>query len=316
MDKNKEYISRINIVIDYISNNLTSDLSLSSLAEIGAFSKFHFHRIFYSIIGETLNDFVKRIKLEKAANLILYNKDKSITEIAYECGFSSSANFARDFKQYFNVSAKELRSNGYLNESNNRKLKSNIWKLNSNNGKVFNIEYDYNDFTLDELLKEFKMKTEIKEIKSMRVAYVRTFTGYNNEGIQKSWDKLCKWGFARNLFNEKTLVIGMSHDNPEITEAGKCRYDSCITIDDSIKVDGEIGEQTIEGGKYAVYHFEGTLGELQKAYNDFMGIWVHENGFQIENKPVFEIYITQPDSKDLSKKFKSDIYVPVKPAVL
>lgn len=112
------------------------------------------------------------------------------------------------------MSAKELRLNGYLNESNNRKLKSNIWKLISNNGKVFNIEYDYNDFTLDELLKEFKMKTEIKEIKSMKVAYVRTFTGYNNEGIQKSWDKLCKWGAARNLFNEKTLVIGMSHDNP------------------------------------------------------------------------------------------------------
>jgi len=47
-----------------------------------------------------------------------------------------------------------------------------------------------------------------------------------------------------------------------------------------------------------------------------MGIWIHENGYQIENKPVFEIYITYPDSKNLSKKFKSDIYVSVKPAIL
>ena len=50
-----EYIVRINKVIDYIQNNLNSQLDLETLARIAYFSKFHFHRIFTAMIGETLN---------------------------------------------------------------------------------------------------------------------------------------------------------------------------------------------------------------------------------------------------------------------
>ena len=57
----KEYTSRINKVLDYIENNLDRSFTLDELARVANFSKFHFHRIFYSFIGETLFQFIQRI---------------------------------------------------------------------------------------------------------------------------------------------------------------------------------------------------------------------------------------------------------------
>jgi len=67
----KEYIHRINRVIDYIEKNLDQDLGLEKLSEVAHFSPFHFHRIFSAFMGETLNGFIRRIRVEKAASMLL-----------------------------------------------------------------------------------------------------------------------------------------------------------------------------------------------------------------------------------------------------
>ena len=59
----KEYIHRINRVVDYIEANLDEDHSLEKLAGVACFSPFHFHRIFRALTGETINNYVKRIRL-------------------------------------------------------------------------------------------------------------------------------------------------------------------------------------------------------------------------------------------------------------
>ena len=61
---NNEYRMRINRTIDYIRAHYAEDLSLEKLASIACFSKFHFHRLFRAVVGETLNDYVQRIRLE------------------------------------------------------------------------------------------------------------------------------------------------------------------------------------------------------------------------------------------------------------
>ena len=91
----KEYKSRISRVIKYIDDNLNKELSLETLADAACFSPFHFHRIFNAIVGETPGDFVKRLRIEKAANQLIYFNDQPITQIALNCGYSSSASFAR-----------------------------------------------------------------------------------------------------------------------------------------------------------------------------------------------------------------------------
>ena len=84
------YISRINSVLDYIEDNLSEPLTLQELSDIANFSRFHFHRIFSTFMGETLSQFIWRVRLQKAAAILVNEKSKSITEIALDCGFSSS----------------------------------------------------------------------------------------------------------------------------------------------------------------------------------------------------------------------------------
>lgn len=71
MDKTSDYIERINKVIDYIELNLASDIQLDDLAQIACFSKYHFHRIFYSFTDESLYSFVTRLRTERSAVLLL-----------------------------------------------------------------------------------------------------------------------------------------------------------------------------------------------------------------------------------------------------
>lgn len=100
-----EYISRINRVLDYIESHLANSLTLDELANVAKFSKFHFHRIFSSFIGETVFEFIQRIRLERAADMLKTAPNKSITEICYDCGFINQSSFAKIFKKHFRVSA-------------------------------------------------------------------------------------------------------------------------------------------------------------------------------------------------------------------
>jgi AraC family transcriptional regulator len=74
----EEYIAWINRVMDYVEKNYNKALILDGLADIAGFSRFHFHRIFSAMAGEPLNQFVIRIRVEKAAAMLINNpKDHS-----------------------------------------------------------------------------------------------------------------------------------------------------------------------------------------------------------------------------------------------
>ena len=96
-----EYLFRLNRTLDYIRDHCAEDLTLAKLAKVACFSKYHFHRIFRTLLGETVNRHVRRVRLEKAVRMLTFDKDKSIIDIALDCGFSSSQNFAKAFKAHF-----------------------------------------------------------------------------------------------------------------------------------------------------------------------------------------------------------------------
>lgn len=85
--QHKEYIARINRVLDYIEAHLAESLTLEELAAISCFSPFHFHRIFRAFIGETVGQYISRLRLEKAATLLFSAPEKSITAIAARLRF-------------------------------------------------------------------------------------------------------------------------------------------------------------------------------------------------------------------------------------
>src|SRR5271169_5084739 len=110
---NSEYAQRINLVIDYLRGNLDRQVKLKEQARVACLSEFHFHRIFSAVSGETLNNFTNRLRLEKAARLLRYS-DQSVTDIALDCGFSSSATFSRAFRSGYDTSPSQFRKSGEI----------------------------------------------------------------------------------------------------------------------------------------------------------------------------------------------------------
>ena len=91
--ENIEHISRIRKVLDYIENNLHEELKLEIIAREGYYSPFHFHRIFKGVIGETLQEFILRKRMEKSVVLLTKDKYKLLDQIYFEVGFKSHSTF-------------------------------------------------------------------------------------------------------------------------------------------------------------------------------------------------------------------------------
>jgi len=316
-----EYMSRINRVIDYIEQHMQGEIRLSKMAEIANFSKFHFHRIFFGITGETLNAFLQRLRLEKAASLLIINQTISITQVALESGFSSSASFARAFKEKFNMSASEWRSKYTNTNSNPGKVISNFDQSKGNRSEdVQNISFYIDPVTNNQIWRIKKMdksqvNVEVKELPDMPVAYIRHIGPYKGDGdlFERIYTKLFKWAGARDLLNfPETKTMAIYHDNPDITDESKLRTSMCITVPEGTEVDGEIGKMIVEGGKHAIGHFELDVDEYEQAWKTIYGDWLPQSGYQPDDKPCFEIYHNDPNEHPKNKHIV-DICIPVKP---
>lgn len=299
----KEYIARINAVMDYIERNLDGDLRLTTLAGVAHFSPYHFHRIFASLTGETLNQFIRRIRVEKAASNLMANVELPLTEVSDKCGYSSLSVFSRSFRDAYKISPTEFRNGGFEKVSK-------ICKMNSKNDKLFQIKANY---LSTEFLTKNKVimdaKIEVKEMPTMNFAYVR-HTGQFDQ-IGKAYEKLFKWAGPRDLLKfPETKTATVYHDDPSVTDIENVRQSACITIGEDVKTDGEIGKMQVEGGKYAVGRFEIGVMEFEGAWNS-MCHWLADSGWQPADGYPYELYYND-HMQHPEQKFILDICIPVK----
>lgn len=299
----KEYNIRINKVLDYINNNYAEKINLLRLSEESCFSPFHFHRIFTSIVKETPNNYISRIRIEKAANLLLYFPHLSITEIAFKCGFDSSASFARSFKTYFDISASEWRKKN----SKICKDEGNIWKTFRNHSEYISGEIKI----ISQQNEVYEMNIQVKTMPTLTLAYVAHHEGYNSK-IHKAFDKLCSWAGPRGLLAGDVKVLGISWDNPDITPIDKCRYYACITVPDNTEVKDDIGLYKMPSSKCIIMKYQGKDDGIKGAYEYIYNTYLPGSGFQPADIPCYEIYFKSPDDEPVGE-FDMDICIPVRP---
>ena len=277
----EEHIKRIRKVLNYIDENLEDELSLEKLAEIGAYSTFHFHRIFRGIIGETLQEYINRKRIEKSAMMLSHQKQKSIEDIFLEAGFKSNSTFSKTFKKYFGISPSVFRKN-------TPEKFSKILQINSNDGQkevVFQ-QYLYHINQI-KFFMETNAKIEVKEMPEMHLASVLSI-GVQN--MENAYNKLIYWAISKNILpRENMKMISVYLDSFKVTAPDKVRILAGILLEESIKNDGEIFSETLPKGKYIVSRKEITLQDFEKAWQGLF-LWMNENGYQYRKTPPFEIY--------------------------
>jgi len=186
---------------------LVENPSLGEIAEAASFSKFHFHRLFQAQVGETVLEFTRRLRLEKAASQLHFDRDKDVTSIALDCGFSSSQNFAKAFKKHFSMSPTAYRqtdaySNGRNDERSGSKNGNTIRKdgntfRNPGNAAPAPLGHCHDDSDNRSYQRKGKNVTkenvEVKDVPALHVAYVRTIGEYGYEPAAKAFQVLEHW---------------------------------------------------------------------------------------------------------------------------
>ncbi len=299
----EEYLRRIHKVQDYIEQHIEQSLLIEELARAAGFSKYHFCRIFQGILHEPLAHYVNRIRMERALFLLAHRVDKNMTDIAYELGLSDSAVFSRTFKNYYGVSPSEYRKE----YSKNRKDSFLLSEYNKSTAKQ---ECSGNPYPVTGQI-------TIENLKEKQVAYVRHTGTY--ETLAREYEKLIRtlFDYANKqhlLIEGKNWVLAMYHDNPEFGEESQFRTSLCLTVPEDIRIkeDGILGEMKIEGGLYAVGHFQIQKEQYSDAWNYMYQEWITGSGFVPRDYNPFEVYRNIPSANE-SPVHEVDIYVPIEP---
>src|SRR5580693_7938609 len=95
-------LRQIQPVVAYAAGHLDQDVSLTALAEQAGLSAFHLHRVFSAAAGETPKQFTLRLRLARAAALLLSGRE-SVLNVALACGFQSHEAFCRAFRRCFGM---------------------------------------------------------------------------------------------------------------------------------------------------------------------------------------------------------------------
>ena len=290
------YIQRVNCAIDYITTHLDDDLPLKTLAEIAGFSEFHFHRIFKAIVGETLHQFVWRIRVERGAMLLRSDPTMRVLDAAVASGFTSLAGFSRAFKARFGLSPTQWDRQTRLQDER------------FGDAKQFPI---YHIAQLQTYQEEFVV--QFRPMPAQRLAYIRVHDSYSDpKQIEVAYNKLFDWYCERGGRLADTTLYGMSQDDRDITPLEQCRFDWCLRVPDSWQGDDEVSVRDFPECLLAFIPMNGETIQMEdRILQYFWRYWLPRSRYQPLNLPAMEIYRRFPHEVGWWDAFYMDCAVPV-----
>ncbi len=252
----------INRAIDYILAHINEEISVDDVASYCNFSKYYFSRMFKTETGESLYGFIKRVKMEQSAFRLKIEKDRTITDIGGDYGYSAS-NYSSAFKEHYRLSPMEFR-------------RSILQKSLEN--PILNDE----EITL-ESFQACNEKISVETFPDFFVIYERYKGDYG--------DLIVHWGGFLERYQryvtDDTLLFERSYDDPSVTDRDQCLRDICMSVSKDCPLENTC---VLKGGRFAVYHFKGDVSKIYAAYQSIFNVWLPCSKVKIDERYSFDIY--------------------------
>lgn len=298
----------------YVREHFADELHTAQMAALAGYSKSHFQRLFHKVFGETLRDYIRRIRLEKSAWKWMNGCETSVTDIAYTCGFSSSQSFARAFKAHYGISPGQLTSDAgrrFIFQKKWQNLQSRygekylLPKESGPDGKFIRIP----SWTEDG--KESFQELKVVDMPALRVACIRTITRPGSDELFRVMYDLADWAVPRGLFTGNARLFRAVHPIPD--EEGRFTFDSCISVPEGVEVAKSSGVSIrhLPAGEYGVYHARlASMEESLKTWKRLILGWWISCYFSRYCRPYYEVYYNNPDFHP-TRSFIMDICLPI-----
>ncbi|MBN8632254.1 MAG: AraC family transcriptional regulator [Rhodobacterales bacterium] len=250
-------------VLDYIHDNPAGDLSLDALSDIAAMSRFHWHRVFRAMTGETLAQAVRRIRMQRASYLLVMTEDP-LAFIAASVGMESLPSFNRCFADAFLMSPAAFRKRGEL--------------------RPF--------VRIPQPRRDPMHPVTIRTEGPIRLAALPHQGAYHE--ISRAFQKLSALMASRDLFPSAGRMIAVFYDDPQSVPEPDLRSQAGFEMKGPADLSAPLEEVTLPGGRQAVLTYRGPYAGLPAAYDELFGLWLPQSGEEPADAPSFEVYLNTP----------------------
>jgi len=275
-------------VLVFIQEHLDEVLPLERLARVAHYSPYHVHRIFRGLVGETVAEHIRRLRLERAAFRLMHT-NQAILPMALEAGYDSHEAFTRAFGTAFGMPPSAFRERHRP-----------AWHAPTRSP----IHYAPEGAAVVALCSlESPDPIRIGERAEQRALF-RRHTGPYLEAIS-TWQALLQEASDRGLRTEGRMA-GICHDDPAITAPEHLRYDACLLVDG-----GEKDARPLFGGTFATFRHEGSYEPLVELYERYLGGWLPRSAFEVRDTPCIEIYGRSALDGAAATDWVTDICVPI-----
>ena len=275
------YAARVNRAIDYVTAHLHEPVRLDDVARVASFSPFHFHRVFRSLVGETLNQFVRRLRLERALRMMAHGGGATLTQVALACGFASSSDFTRAFRDRYGVppSAFDLDT---WRERRRDELEE---RVNESDGYRLSPRLEPGE-------NPDGFEARVRDLPERRVAYIRVLDPFGSHGVVRAVETLLAWADERGLADGQWL--GYMWEDPEVVPLADCRYDVAVTVGDAEIRRDEMSTHVFPPMRVAEVEVRGGLELEQRALDWLFRTWLPASGYVPADQPCFEAWFGRP----------------------
>ncbi len=256
------YEDRVLRVLSYIHDNPAGDLSLDALADVAAMSRFHWHRVFRALTGETCAQAVRRLRLHRAATLLV-RTDTPVAQVAATVGYPNPSSFARAFTEAYGSSPGAFRKAGQF------------------------LPAHPNFRTGGYPMHPVTTRTE----PARRVIALPHKGAYSEIGKSfEAFGALCE---SRQLWPQIGPVLALYLDSSDDVPEDQLRSYAGAEFRGDETPQG-MEDMQIPGGKTAVLTYKGPYSGIEAAYHSLFGNWLPESGEEPADQPCYEIYLNDP----------------------
>lgn len=282
--KNETQIQRYQKLLSFIDEKFKEEISIPDIEAVCHYSYRNINRIFEALHQETIGKYIKRIKLEKAAQHIKYSSE-SFSNIAYDMGFADLATFSKAFKNHFHCTPTAFR------EGN--KIVSTHLAKEATNGTTISFEL--------ESLPAFDM---------LGLSYRGLYEDI--EAIKKTWQKLVDYLDKKNMLRDDNIFLAEILDDDTISEAIHCRYNVGIVRNEPLPfdVDAYFSIKTIPRRRYAKFVHKGSHESCLHTYQKIYSSWMTEVQLEMADAPVLEFFLND-EANTPAEDLLTEIYIPV-----
>lgn len=266
-------------------------LQLERLADLAGFSPYHFHRIFAALTGETVAQYVRRVRLAAAVQRLLHSSEP-VTEIALAVGYETPAAFTKTFRQRFGVTPTALRS---MDREKAYALLLEQPSAQEPSGRA--------------------IAPEIRTLPELRVLYARGW-GMIDYSFAKAADdafaRLSCYLHTHELMNSFTACLGITPDDYEVIPHIQCRFDAGVILKEGVEIEPteQVKVQLLAAGRWAVFQHKGPYDTLWQSWNVSYRDWLPRSGVRPRDVPPLEIYLNNINRTPL-EELRTEILIPI-----